>query len=126
MQRWQWTRYQLKLYVGATVCMQREQLRHSSLCRFEAGYLLFSFLSASEDFSADMDSSQPVNSTHNTCSKERRTRLGLTTPKHAGLLLPPDNEAHGLATGCIHLGQECTVQAFPSLKKKKSHLGEAD
>ena len=68
MQRWQWTRYQLMLSVVAAVRMQREQLRHSSLRRFEAGWersagcLLFSSLSASEDFSADMDSSQPVNS----------------------------------------------------------------
>ena len=82
MQRWQWTRYQLKLYVGATVCMQREQLRHSSLRRFEAGWersagcLLFSSLSASEDFSADMDSFQPMNSPHNTCSYRTGRRIG--------------------------------------------------
>ena len=86
MQRWQWTRYQLMLSVGAAVRMQREQLRHSSLRRFEAGwersagYLLFSFLSASEDFSADMDSSQPVNSPRNTCSEGRGL---LSCPKAA-------------------------------------------
>ena len=77
MQRWQWICYQLMLSVGAAVRMQREQLRHSSLRRFEAGWersagcLLFSSLSASEDFSADMDSSQPANSPHNICSKSR-------------------------------------------------------
>ena len=77
--------------------MQREQLRHSSLGRFEAGwersagYLLFSFLSASEDFSADMDSSQPVNSPHNTCSEIARNSDAFSDGRFTCILILPTN-----------------------------------
>jgi hypothetical protein len=66
MQLWQWTRYQLMLSVDAAAGVQRGQLRHSSLCWFEAGvsevgrFLLSSILSPPTVISAELYISQPA------------------------------------------------------------------